>query len=171
MLFLYLFTITTILWQKNFTDGPATMSQLFDSKIDVCHKDGKVILKAEPGLDNFPNAWFYLDENLAFTDKDVLELSMKVESCEIRLRYFYRKEGKREYYSYVHIISPDTAYQKIILPLDEARPFYGTEFPEALTPGKKPVLYIFMSSDIPGMFDVEIDWISIIRRESDKEEK
>jgi hypothetical protein len=171
MFFLCLFTITTVIWQEDFTQGPATMSQLYDYTVNISHEEGKVILKADPESENFSAAWFYVDQDLAFTDEDVLELVMKVENNEIRLRYFYRKENEKEYYSGVQIISPDAEYQKIELPLVEARPFFGTEYPASLTPEKQPCLYIFMSSDIRGGFDVEINWISVIRPESYKEEK
>jgi len=171
MFFLCLFTIVSVLWQEDFTEGPATMNQLYNYTVNISHEDGKIFLKADPESEDFSAAWFYVDEDVAFTDEDVLELITRVKNSEVRLGYFYRKAGENEYYTGVQIIFPDAEYQKVELPFVEARPLYGIEYPATLTPGKNPCLYIFISSDLPGSFDVEIDWISVFRPESFEEEK
>ena len=171
MLLIFLFNITTVLWKEDFTQGLATMSQLYDYNVNIVHEEGRVFLKANLESKHFSAAWFYVDEDFAFTEEDILELVMKVKDKEVRLRYFYKKEGESEYYSGVQIISPDAEYQKVELPFVDAKPLYGSEYPSALTPGQKPCLYIFISGDLPGVFDVEIDYISVTRAESHGEER
>lgn len=171
MFFLYLFTVTTVLWQEDFTENMSTMSQLYDYTVDISHQDGKVFLKANPQFEGFSSAWFYVDEDLAFCDDDILELIVRVHDKKARLKYFYRKEGCSVYYGGVKVVAPDTQWQKVEIPLKDARPFYSSNYPSALTPDKTPCLYIFITNELPGNFDVEIDWMSVVRPESHEEER
>lgn len=170
MFLLCLFVITSVLWQEDFTEGISTMSQLYDYTITISHEDGKIYLEGEPQFESFASAWFYVDEDLSFTEGDVLELVMKVNSNSVQMRYFYRQEDRHVYFSGEKIISSDEQWQKVEIPFAEARPFYGSDFPAALTPGKTPCLYIFISNELPGELDVEIDRISIFRSLFKKEE-
>ncbi len=170
MILISLFIFSSVLWQEDFTDTISTMSQLFDYTIDITHEDGKVFLRAHPQCGGITSAWFYIDEDLTLSD-DILELVMKVNDNKALLRYFYRKEGGGVYFFGDKIVSADTQWQRVQIPLEEAKPFYGSDFPYALTPGKMPCLYIFIQNKLQGNFDVEIDGISVLRMESPEEEK
>lgn len=171
MFLLCLFTITSVLWHEDFTENMSTLSQLYDYTVDISHRDGKIFLQAHPRFEGFASAWLYVDEDITFCDDDRLELVIKVHDKKVRLKYFYRKEGRNVYFGGVKVIAPDTQWQKVEIPLKDARPFYSSNYPYALTPDKTPCLYIFITNELPGHFDVEIDWISVVRPQSHTEEK
>jgi hypothetical protein len=170
MLLLCLFVLTPVLWQEDFIDGIATMSQLYEYEIEISHLDGKVILNGNPQFEGFSSAWFYLDSEILFSENDILELKIKVNNNKMRLNYFYRKKGSPVYYAGEEIISASEDWQQIKLPLMCAKPFYSSNFPFALTPDKTPALYIFIDNLLPGTFNVEIDKISVQKCRADEEE-
>lgn len=166
MFFLSLFilnlTFNTILWQEDFTNGPQTMSQLYDYTVDISYCDSdRVVLQANPGLEGLSSAWFYLDEPIFFDDTDTLELLLKVSNNKARIKYFYLKKDYPVYLGGEVIISPDSEWQTIKIPFNSAKPFYSSNFPFALIPHKLPPLYIFIDNMLPGKFDVEIDRMSV----------
>ena len=164
-----LLIVSTILWQEDFTNSLSTMSQLFEYTVDITHKDGKVFLKADPKLEGSASAWFYVDmddRDFAFTKDEVLELAVKVNKNKLRINYYYRKGGTQEYWGGEKIVSADEKVQTVKIPLKEAYPFYSGNFPQSLTPGKTPALYIFVDNLCPGEFDVEIDNIAVVKEEA-----
>lgn len=171
MFLLCFLTVTTVLWQEDFTHEMPTLDQLYDYTIDIDYRDGVVFLSGEPQFNDFTAAWFYVDENIAFRDTDVLELVMKIKSNNVRLRYFYRHEDRAVYFCGERIIQVDNQWQKVEIPFSDAQPFYGSDYPLSLTPGTKPCLYLFISNELPGTFDMEIDWIAISRSSLKREER
>lgn len=171
MILISLFIFSSMLWQETFTDTTLTMSQLYDYYVDISSKEGKVFLKANPESEGFAAAWFYVDEDIAFGSFDVLKLVIKVNDNNARLRYLYRREGRKVYFGGEEIISHSEQWQEVEIPLGEAKPFYSSNYPYALTPDKNPCLYIFIDNKWPGYFDVEIDSIYVFRTESQGEEK
>lgn len=175
MIFISLFILSSIfssmLWQEDFTDTIPPMSQLYDYSIDISSEEGKVFLKGNPQFEGFAAAWFYVDEDIVFSSDDVLEVVIKVNDNNARLRYFCRMDGCEVYFAGQKIISSDEQSQKVEIPLGETKPYYSSNYPYALTPGKKPCLYIFIDNELPGNFDVEIDRISVFRPEPNKEER
>jgi hypothetical protein len=158
-----------MLWQEDFSKSLSTMSQLFEYSVDISHKDGKVFLKADPRLEGGASAWFYVDmddEKFSFTKEDVLELAVKVNKNKLRINYYYRKEGSAEYWGGEKIVSADEKIQTVRIPLKDAFPFYSGNFPQSLTPGKTPELYIFVDNLCPGQFDVEIDNIAVVKEKA-----
>jgi len=171
MILISLFIFSFMLWQETFTDTIPTMSQLYDYSVDISSKEGKVFLKANPESEGFAAAWFYVDEDIAFGSFDVLKLVIKVNDNNARLRYLYRREGRKVYFGGEEIISHSEQWQKVEIPLGEAKPFYSSNYPYAFTPDKNPCLFIFIDNELPGYFDVEIDSIYVFRSESQREEK
>lgn len=171
MILISLFIFSSMLWQETFTDTTLTMSQLYDYSIDISQKEGKVFLKANPESEGFAAVWFYVDEDIAFSSDDILKLVIKVNTNKVRFRYLYRREGRKVYFRGEEVISPDEQWQRVKIPLGEAKPIYSSNYPYALTPDKNPCLFIFIDNELPGYFDVEIDSIYVFRTESQGEEK
>lgn len=171
MILISLFIFSSILWQEDFTDTTLVMSQLYNYSIDISRKEGKVFLKANPDSEGFAAAWFYVEEDIAFSPFDFLKLVIKVNANKARFRYFYRREGRKVYFRGEEVISRGEQWQKIKIPLKEAKPYYSSNYPYALTPNKNPCLFIFIDNELPGYFDVEIDSIYVSRFESQGEEK
>jgi len=161
---------SALIWQEDFTESISTMSQLYDYSVEIVHQEGIVRLKANPQFEGFASAWMYLDENLRFEDA-TLRLRVKVNANTVRLRYFFRRETAKCYDAGEHTIEVSEGWQEISLPLESGRPFYGSEFPRALTPDKNPAMYIFIENAMPGYFEVELDRISIISRGIHQEQK
>ncbi len=171
MILLFVFIFSSLLWQEDFTDTALTMSQLYDYSVDISCEEGIVFLKANPQSEGSAAAWFYVDEDIAFSSDDVLKLVIKVNDNDVRLRYLYRREGREVYFGGDEIIPLSEQWQKVEIPLKKAKPFYSSDYPYALTPGKKPCLYIFIDNKLPGNFDVAIDSIFVFRPESHEDEK
>jgi hypothetical protein len=166
MIFLTLFILSSILWQEDFTDTTVSMSQLYDYSIDISYEEGIVSLAAHPQLEGAAAAWFYVDEDISFSADDALRVVIKVRESEVRLRYLYRREGRTVYFGGDEVISPSDEWQRVQIPLTEGRPFYSSNYPYALTPGKEPCLFIFIDNLVPGDLDVQIDNVSVSRSES-----
>jgi len=171
MIFISFCIFSSILWQEDFTDTTLVMSQLYNYSINISHKEGKAFLIANPDSEGFAAAWFYVEEDIAFTPLDVLNLVLKVNANKARFKYFYRREGRKVYFRGEEIISPSEQWQKIEISLKETKPYYSSNYPYALTPNKNPCLYIFIDNELPGYFDVEIDSIYVSRAEPQGEEK
>jgi len=163
MMVICILCAATVLWQADFNDGLGNFSQLYDYEVKMVHKEGKVILTANPRFEGFASAWLYVDEEVTFTRDDLLELKIKVDDNKVRFRYFYLAEEGRVYYAGEEYISRSRNWQNIMIPLVCARPFYSSNFPWSLTPDKKPPLFIFIENALPGSFEVEIDRISVKR--------
>lgn len=166
MVFLTLFIFSSILWQEDFSDTSMTMSQLHDYSIDISYEEGIVSLTAHPQFEGGAAAWFYVDEEVSFSADDVLRVVMRVRENEVRLRYLYRREGRKVYFGGDALISPGPEWQRVEIPLTEGRPFYSSNYPYALTPGKEPCLFIFIDNLLPGDLDVQLDNVSISSPES-----
>ena len=162
MIFLTLFIFSSILWQEDFADTTAVaVSQLYDYSIDVSQEEGIVSLTANPQLEGGAAAWFYVEEDIAFNADDLLRIVIKVRDNDVRLRYFYRREGRKVYFGGDETIRPSAEWQRVEIALADAKPFYSSDYPYALTPGKQPCLYLFIDNMLPGNLDVEIDNISV----------
>ena len=166
MIFLTLFIFSSILWQEDFTDTTVSMNQLYDYSIDISYEEGIVSLTAHPQLEGGAAAWFYVDEDITFSADDVLRVVIRVRENEVRLRYLCRREGRTVYFGGDEVISPGAEWQRIEIPLTEAKPFYSSNYPYALTPGKEPCLFIFIDNLVPGDLDVQLDNVSVSSLES-----
>ncbi len=160
-----LFAVSTMLWQEDFVEGTSTMTQLFEYTVDIFHEDGKIFLRANPHSEGFASAWFYVDENVYFSDHDILELIVKVNNNRMRFNYYYYRQDKKLYYFGEDIVLPQDYWQTITIPLEDAKPYYSSNWPCALTPARTPALYIIIDNLLPGEFDVEIDNISVFEIE------
>jgi hypothetical protein len=96
---------------------------------------------------------------------------MKVNENEVRLRYLSRREGRRVYFGGEEVIGADREWQEVEIPFSEGKPFYSSNYPYALTPGREPCLYLFIENRFPGEFDVELEGISVFRPGGDGGER
>jgi hypothetical protein len=166
-----LILVSSLLWQEDFTEDASAMRQLYDYRIEIAHQDGGIRLFANPQFEGFASAWLYVDTNIFFNDDDVLEIRIRDNGNAVRIRYFFLKENCLEYYAGENIVFVGNEWQNVEIPLRHSTPFFGSEFPAALTPGKKPALYLFIENAVSGSFDVELDRISVTRRGTTKEEQ
>jgi len=162
---------STTLWYEDFTDDAYSLRQLYDYQVEIIHHDGSVTLTATPQFEGFASAWLYVDEEIILADNDVLELRIRDNGNAVRLRYFFRKQEGASYYAGESIVFIGDQWQNVEIPLKHAQSFSGCEFPAALTPGITPVLFLFIENAVSGEFDVELDRISIIRLNEEREEK
>lgn len=159
-----------ILWQEDFINDNLPIQQLYEYTVNIQVKDGYLHLKGNPEAEGFSCTWFFLDNGLQFTGDHIIEIYLKVNGTETRLKYFYKKQGSPVYWGQEIVVQQSTAWQKIKIPLNQAKPFYSSDFPFALTPDKNPVLYLFIDNLTRGNFDTVIDYISIIKPETIREE-
>ena len=171
MIPIVLILASTLLWQEDFDDNVSTMSQLYDYNVEISHEDGKVIITARPQFEGFASAWLYVDGDVGFDAGDALELRIKVNVNTVRLRYFFRKKTCKQYHAGEYNIPAAEEWQTVQIPLDNATPFFGTEFPAALTPDRTPILYLFIENAMPGDFDVELDRIAVERQSRKREQR
>ena len=171
MIPIVLILASTVLWHEDFTENVSTFSQLYDYNVDISHEDGIVTLIANPQFEGFASAWFYVEGEAGYHTNDVLAMRIKVNANTVRLRYFFRKKTFKEYYAGEQMIQTAEEWQTVQIPLRNATPFFGMEFPAALTPDKTPVLYLFIENAAPGAFNVELDQISIERQSTKREQR
>lgn len=171
MMSIMLLLVSTVIWQEDFTEGASMMRQLYDYRIEIVQQDGGVRLTANPQFEGFASAWLYVDEDIHFNDEDVLEIRVRDNGNAVRIRYFFLKENCQGYHAGENIVFVGAEWQNIEIPLRFATPFFGTEFPAALTPNEKPALYLFIENAVSGSFDVELDHISVTRRGTNEEEE
>lgn len=155
----------SVLWQEEFNEDASALRQLYDYRIEIIHQNGTVRLTANPQFEGFASAWLYVSDDISFSDDDVLRINIRDNGNAVRLRYFFRKERCSEYYAGENIVFIGEEWQNVEIPFGHAQPFYGMEFPAALTPGEKPALYLFIENAVSGNFDVELDRVSIERRD------
>ena len=151
------------LWQEDFLEDASALRQLYDYRIDITYQEGMVRLSANPQFEGFASAWLYVDNAVSLSDDDILEILIRDKGNAVRIRYFFRKELCKDYYAGESIVFIGDDWQTVEIPLRHAQPFFGMEFPAALTPGQSPVLYLFIENAVSGSFDVELDRISIVR--------
>jgi hypothetical protein len=153
-----------VVWQENFAEDTSPLHQLYDYQVSIVQRDGIVRLAANPEFEGFASAWLHVDEDLKLCDDDALEIRIRDNGNAVRIRYFFLKDGCKEYYAGENIVFIGNEWQKVEIPLKYAMPFFGMEFPRALTPGINPTLYLFIENAVSGNFDAEIDQISIVRQ-------
>jgi hypothetical protein len=163
--------LSSTLWQEEFADTTEVIRQLYDYSVEIASEEGIVSLKANPQFEGFAAAWFYVDEDIAFGCDDVLQVVIRVNDNAVRLRYFCRMDGCDVYFGGEITISQTEDWHKVEIPLRDAKPYYSSEYPYALTPGKKPCLYVFIDNELPGNYDVELDRISVSGPDQEKEER
>ncbi|RKX71552.1 hypothetical protein DRP53_01090 [candidate division WOR-3 bacterium] len=163
MILIGLICATTVLWQEEFDKGVGDFSQLHEYEVKIENRDGKLILTANPRFEGFASAWMAIDDKIEFTRDDILRLRIRVKDNKVRLRYFYLAEEGRVYYAEEEFISRSENWQVVTIPFICAKPFYSSNFPWALTPGKKTPFFLFIENALPGSFEVEIDRIEILR--------
>jgi hypothetical protein len=166
-----LLLVSSVIWQEDFARGSSMMHQLYDYRIDIAQQDGGVRLTANPQFEGFASAWLYVNEDIHFSDDDVLEIRIRDNGNAVRIRYFFLKDNCQEYYAGENIVFIGAEWQNVEIPLRFATPFFGSEFPAALTPNEKPALYLFIENAVSGSFDVELDHISVTRRRTQEEEQ
>ncbi|MGD8979426.1 MAG: hypothetical protein PVH23_05105 [candidate division WOR-3 bacterium] len=171
MMTIILLLVSTVIWQEDFSEGASVMRQLYDYRIDITQQDNGVRLTANPQFEGFASAWLYVDKDIHFHDDDVLEIRIRDNGNAVRIRYFFLKENCPEYYAGENIVFVGAEWQNVEIPLRFATPFFGSEFPAALTPNEKPALYLFIENAVSGSFDVELDHISVTRRRTQEEEQ
>ena len=171
MVLISLFLLSSVLWEGDCGDGALGIRQLYDYSVDISWEEGVVSLKGDPWREGFSAAWFSIDEDMAFESEDVLKVSMKVNRNEVRLRYLYRREGREVYFGGEEVITAHGQWQKVEIPFSEGKPFYSSDYPYALTPGKRPCVYLFIENRVPGEFDVELDSIWVFRPGADGGER
>lgn len=169
MIFLSLL-FCTVLWQEDFVSDNLPVQQLYEYTVNIQLEDGNLHLKGNPEAEGFSCAWFFLDNGPQLNENNTIEIYIKVNGTETRLKYFYKKQGSPVYWGQEIVIQQGTDWQKIKIPLIQAKPFYSSNFPFALTPDKTPTLYFFIDNLTPGNFDTEIDYISIIKPDTNEEE-
>jgi hypothetical protein len=171
MIPIVLILASAVLWQEDFTDNVSTLSQLYDYNVAISHEDGIVTLTANPQFEGFASAWLYVEGEVGYHTSDALEMRIKVNANTVRVRYFFRKKTCKEYYAGEQMIQTAEDWQTVQIPLRSATPFFGMEFPAALTPDKTPVLYLFIENAAPGDFNVELDRISVERTIHKREQR
>ena len=171
MIPIILILASTLLWQEDFTDNASTMSQLYNYSVEISHEDGIVTLIANPQFEGFASAWLYVEGDVGYHTSDALKMRIKVNANTVRLRYFFRKKICKEYHAGEQMIQTAEDWQTVQIPLRNATPFFGMEFPAALTPDKTPVLYLFIENAAPGDLNVELDWISVERNIQEREQR
>ncbi|MDH4210897.1 MAG: hypothetical protein OEV79_05565 [candidate division WOR-3 bacterium] len=171
MISLILFLTASIMWQEDFSENTSAMQQLYDYHVEIMHRDGSVRLTANPQFEGFASAWLHVDREIAFSDNDALVIRVKGNENTVRIRYFFRKGTCTDYYAGESIIAADEEWRDVTIMLKHAAMFSGTEFPAALTPGINPALYVFIENAAPGIFEIEIDRISIVRHPIKTEER
>lgn len=171
MLPIMIFLLSPVIWQEDFAESDSVLRQLYDYHIEIMQQDGGVRLTANPQFEGFASAWLYVDKDISFNDDDVLEIRIRDNGNAVRIRYFFLKEDCGEYYAGENIVFLGDDWQNVEIQLRYAKPFFGTEFPAALTPGQKPSLYLFIENAVSGNFDVELDHISVTRRGTNQEEQ
>jgi hypothetical protein len=72
------------------------------------------------------------------------------------------------YYTGKTSVAVDEHWQTVDISLHDAQPFYSSNFPASLTPGKEPVLFVFVENEEPSAFRVEIDDIAVIEQKGEK---
>lgn len=160
-----------VLWQNEFIDDRVSVQQLYEYTVNIQLNNGYLYLKGNPEAEGFSCAWFHLDKDIKLTGDEILEIYIRVLGVNTRLKYFYKRQNSAVYWGNEMIVKPDSEWQKISFPLNEAKPFYSSNFPFALTPGETPAFYLFIDNFMPGYFDTAIDYIAIIKSDTIKEEK
>lgn len=171
MIPIILIMASTLLWQEDFDHDVSTLSQLYDYKVDISQEDGIVKLMADPQFEGFASAWLYVEGEAGFGTTDALVMRIKVNANPVRLRYFFRKKACKQYHAGEYIVQPTGEWQTVQIPLRNATPFFGMEFPAALTPDKAPVLYLFIENAVPGDFSVELDRILVESNSRQREQR
>jgi hypothetical protein len=152
-----------VVWQEDFTDTTSPFQQLYHYQVSIVQDDGIVRLTANPEFEGFASAWLYVDEELELNADEILEIRIRDNGNAVRVRYFFLRNDCKEYYAGENIVFIGNEWQNVEIPLKYATPFFGMEFPRALTPGMIPALYLFIENAVSGDFDTEIDHISIVR--------
>ncbi len=171
MIPMILIIISGLLWQEDFNGDSPAMRQLYNYHININQQNGELRLTANPQFEGFASAWLHVDEDIRFNDDDVLEIRVRDNGNAVRIRYFFLKEKCQEYYAGENIVFVGADWQNVEIPLKHATPFFGSEFPSALTPDEKPALYLFIENAVSGSFDVELGQISVTRRGTEEEEQ
>ncbi|UCF71094.1 MAG: hypothetical protein JSW49_02120 [candidate division WOR-3 bacterium] len=170
MIHILLLLASSILWQENFTESTPPIAQLYDYHVDIEHRDGTVRLTANPQFEGFASAWLHVDAEITLREDDAIAMRVRGNDVTVRVRYFFRKGKCSSYYAGEKIVVAGAQWKDMVIPLEGAMFFPGTEFPAALTPGKSPVLYLFIENGESGNFDIEIGHIAIVRHDTQAEE-
>lgn len=163
-----LLILSSVLWHEQFIDGVSSMKQLYDYTIDIAHEGETVVLHADLLEEEFAAAWFSIDQAHPFPDDAVMRLVVKVSSNTARVRYFCRRDGHSVYYVGATSIAAVDEWQNVDMRLQDAQPFYSSDFPASLTPGRKPALFLIIESTQPGPFTIAIDDILILEPEEEQ---
>ena len=163
-----LLIVSAVLWQEQFINGVSSMNQLYDYTVDIVHEGEKVILRADLQDEEFAAAWFSIDESRPFPQDAIVRLTVKVNSNTARLRLFCRRHGHSVYFAGAKSIAADEHWQAVDIRLQDTKPFYSSNFPASLAPGKEPALFLIIENEQPGAFNIEIDDIVVL--ESKEEE-
>lgn len=163
-----LLVVSAILWQEQFIDGVSSMNQLYDYSVAVVHEGEKVILRADSPEQGFAAAWFSIDYQYPFPDDAIVRLTMKVTENRARLRFFCQRHGHSVYYAGETSVAADEHWQTVDIELQDTNPFYSSNFPASLAPGKEPVLFLIIENADPGAFTVEVDDILVLEQQEEK---
>ena len=160
-----LFSLVTavILWQEDFVQTAGGLQQLAHYKVRIENRDGRVILTGNPAREGHSSAWLAIDQ-LDLTGKELIKIRLRVDRNRLRIRYF-PFDPKRRIYLEGRRYMDTSGWVEITIPLSDATPFPSLKFPYLLKPNQRPALYLFFENDRPGPFRIEIDRITIFRRE------
>jgi hypothetical protein len=162
-----LLIVSAVLWQERFVDGVSSMNQLYDYTVDIVHEGEKVLLQAVLQEDEYAAAWFSSDVANPFPEHARVRLLVKVNSNTVRLRLFCRRHGHSVYFTSTRNIAASEHWQTIEVSLHDTRPFYSSNFPASLTPGREPALFLIIENAHPGLFNMEIDDILVLEQQEE----
>jgi hypothetical protein len=158
-------------WREDFVTRVPELQQMYEYEVNIGFEDGQLVLDGDPKTEGGSCAWFYVDGEIDLRPSDVLIFRIKVRENPTRVRYLYLQEDGRVYRAGEEIFEAGEEWQERSIPLNRARPFYSSNYPFALTPGKTPFLYFFIDNARSGKFDARIDWIELDRTDKAREEK
>jgi len=165
MLLLVLTFLT--LWYEGFDEGINNFSltnpnlcEINYIEKDVTGRSGIIHIKGNPEKKGLASAWLYVDKVQNISKRSRLSLFLKGNGRKIRIRLYW-KQRLNHYLEVKKTVITSGSWEEIVLFLSNSKPIWSSNFPTALTPEKKPDLFLFIENAEPGPFDILIDEINI----------
>lgn len=159
--------ITFNLWTSNFATGiepfqsnPRNPVNIYHTKEGALNSKGTVKIIGTPNLPGRASAWMYIDSTPC-SPNTIVSFFMKGNNKKVRFRILYKKPGSNSYLYLKTILTIKTEWQKIEIPLKDAKPLWSSNYPYALVPGKNPDFFLFIENGDSGQFEVIIDEMAI----------
>jgi hypothetical protein len=167
MIFLGLITAST-LWLNNFSAdtgiwipdrrNPVSISYLCTDSDSL----GYVHLAGNPQDVGRSSAWFHVGQIPELTARSCISLRVKGNDSLVTIRMAFKRLGTKPYYYLRKCVRVSREWQKIRIPLKDAKPLWASNYPESLVPGLSPDFFLFVENGEPGHFCVTIDRIEIL---------